>query len=406
MTNPLVEQIPDDPNWQPQLGHILPDPNRPHVVLPMGLALAPGAITYPAAADNLSRVGAFDWLGNDKVGDCVPAAHAHLQRIQKAFFTGSAERPTAAEVLSFYWSFINPDGVDRGSDSQVCLEQMMKHGLCGHTPVMFAKVPKTLDAVRAAIALFGGVYFSCNLQDPAHRYKSNMGTWSYMPGQPVYGSHGVVIGFYITSPADLMKFVTWAQVVGLDDSFFSHNIFDDFWLPIYPWAFEKLDRPSQEALAAEYLAITGKVLVLPPAPIPPAPPPVPYVGVPAMVYTPISNVRVLDTRTSTGLAGKFVSHQPRTIKIAGANGIPANATAIAANLTITTQTSPGYLAATPLPHDPPATSSLNAPVGDNRANCITGTGLAPDGSLAVEFIGQLPSDNCDVLIDVFGYFTP
>jgi hypothetical protein len=125
-----------------------------------------------------------------------------------------------------------------------------------------------------------------------------------------------------------------------------------------------------------------------------------------MGYTPISPVRVLDTRINLGLSGKFNNMQSRIIKIAGTNGIPANATAVAGNLTITEQTTGGYLVATPLTQMPPVISSLNAPVKDNRANSITGTGLAPDGTLAIAFVGTDSTSTTDVCLDIIGYFTP
>jgi hypothetical protein len=88
-------------------------------------------------------------------------------------------------------------------------------------------------------------------------------------------------------------------------------------------------------------------------------------------YTPVTPARLLDTRTGNGLSGKFTSRTPRTFAVAGRGGIPADATAVTGNLTVTQQTSSGFLTLSPIPDATPSTSSLNFPVGDTRANNVT-----------------------------------
>ena len=74
---------------------------------------------------------------------------------------------------------------------------------------------------------------------------------------------------------------------------------------------------------------------------------------------------------------------PRTLTIAGTNGVPVTATAITGNLTVTQQSAVGYLAVTKDPTANPATSTLNFPVSDNRANGV----FAPlDGSGALSIV--------------------
>ena len=53
-------------------------------------------------------------------------------------------------------------------------------------------------------------------------------------------------------------------------------------------------------------------------------------------------------------------------------GVPANATAIAGNLTVVGQTRAGYVSMTQTATNTPTTSTLNFPVGDIRANGVTG----------------------------------
>jgi hypothetical protein len=88
-------------------------------------------------------------------------------------------------------------------------------------------------------------------------------------------------------------------------------------------------------------------------------------------YTTSDPVRVMDSRPTShvGTATIFQAGVPQTLLIAGEFGIPAEATAITGNLTVVGQSKAGYLSVTP---DPPvgipASSTLNFPLGDIRAN--------------------------------------
>ena len=64
-------------------------------------------------------------------------------------------------------------------------------------------------------------------------------------------------------------------------------------------------------------------------------------------YKPVPPVRLLDTRFGNGLSGSFLSNTPRSVPIRGRGGIPQAAIAISANLTVTGQTSGGYVSLTP-----------------------------------------------------------
>jgi hypothetical protein len=120
-------------------------------------------------------------------------------------------------------------------------------------------------------------------------------------------------------------------------------------------------------------------------------------------YATITPVRVLDSRStfSIGLAGKFLPNLPRTLSIAGANGVPADATAITGNLTVVGQTRAGYLSITPDPEANPATSTLNFPTGDTRANGVS-VPLNASGDLSIVF--KASGGSTDVILDVTGYY--
>ena len=122
-------------------------------------------------------------------------------------------------------------------------------------------------------------------------------------------------------------------------------------------------------------------------------------------YNTLSPVRFLDSRVGigTGLTGRFKTGVPRRLTIAGVHGIPTNAVAITANLTVVGQTKAGYVSVTPTNTPSPATSNLNFPLGDVRANGLTAT-LGGD-SIWLVYKGSAGS-RTDLILDVTGYYLP
>ena len=123
-------------------------------------------------------------------------------------------------------------------------------------------------------------------------------------------------------------------------------------------------------------------------------------------YIPLTPSRVLDTRNGTGSWGSLGSHNARTFTVAnGTSGVPGNAVAVTGNLTVTAQNSTGYLYVGPNPANNPTSSTINFPVGDDRANSVT-VALGSGGTLSVTFVGSGAAPYAQVVFDVTGYFTP
>jgi subtilisin len=119
-------------------------------------------------------------------------------------------------------------------------------------------------------------------------------------------------------------------------------------------------------------------------------------------WVPITPVRLLDTRTGNGLSGAQVNGQPRTLAVAGRGGVPAGAIAVTGNVTVTGQTSGGYLAIRDTIVGTPTTSTLNLPLGDTRANG-TIVSLTAEGTVTIAWVGASGS-TAHVIFDVTGYF--
>ena len=119
-------------------------------------------------------------------------------------------------------------------------------------------------------------------------------------------------------------------------------------------------------------------------------------------YRPLAPVRSLDTRFGDGLTGTFATAVPRTWQVADRDGVPAGAVAVTGNVTVTGQTSGGWVSVTPDPVGSPATSTLNFPAADTRANGITAP-LSPTGTVALIHVGT-SGTTTDLILDVTGYF--
>jgi hypothetical protein len=125
---------------------------------------------------------------------------------------------------------------------------------------------------------------------------------------------------------------------------------------------------------------------------------------PGSAYVPLTPSRILDTRTGTGLSGPFSTHVARALTVTG-GGVPADATAVTGNLTVTGQTSGGYLYIGPAVQANPTSSTLNFPVGDDRANAVT-VALGPGGTLGITYVAPMPGQSAQVIFDLTGYFAP
>jgi hypothetical protein len=121
-------------------------------------------------------------------------------------------------------------------------------------------------------------------------------------------------------------------------------------------------------------------------------------------YHALTPARILDTRDGTGgLSGKFSSHVARTFQVTG-GVVPPNAIAVTGNLTVTQQTSLGYLSIGPVAQNNPTSSTLNFPLNDDRANGVTAA-LDGSGRLSITYAAPVLGPTAHVIFDVTGYFT-
>jgi hypothetical protein len=131
-------------------------------------------------------------------------------------------------------------------------------------------------------------------------------------------------------------------------------------------------------------------------------------NVAAMLYTPVTPCRLIDTRNSAGALGgpSLIAGQKRTFSLAGQCGLPnlSNGGALSVNVTAVPKGGLGYLTVwgTSSTEDTqPATSTLNSPTGTVVANAAFLT-INPGTNTS---IGAFAYNNTDLVVDVTGYFS-
>ncbi|MCE9623113.1 MAG: hypothetical protein K8R99_12280 [Actinomycetia bacterium] len=115
--------------------------------------------------------------------------------------------------------------------------------------------------------------------------------------------------------------------------------------------------------------------------------------------TIIEPTRVFDTRDGTNTPrGQFGPGESRDVQIAGIGGVPTNATAVIANVTVAAPSEWGYLTAWPAGQPRPDASNVNFINGRNVPNLVI-LGIGAGGRISI--YNALGS--ASVIVDVFGY---
>jgi len=121
-------------------------------------------------------------------------------------------------------------------------------------------------------------------------------------------------------------------------------------------------------------------------------------------FNPVTPVRILDTRTTntpSGVAGRVPSRGTLDLQIRGANGIPADATAIVMNVTAVLPTGAGFITAYPSGVSRPLAANLNFAPGDVVPNLVT-VGIGTNGKVTLYHQGGTN----DIVADAVGYYSP
>ena len=117
-------------------------------------------------------------------------------------------------------------------------------------------------------------------------------------------------------------------------------------------------------------------------------------------FHPLAPTRILDSRDGTGgSSSPWGAWTARSVTVAGVGGVPADAKAVALNLTVTDTTSSSYLTVWPAGQQMPTASNLNWPAGDTRPNLVVAK-VGAGGAVSI-FNRE---GSTQVVADVVGYF--
>lgn len=132
----------------------------------------------------------------------------------------------------------------------------------------------------------------------------------------------------------------------------------------------------------------------------PTPAPTEGAAVPGSRFTASSPVRVLDTRDG---AGRVPPGGTVDLQLAGAHGVPSDATAVVLNVTGVAATASTDVRVYPATSGStvPAVSTLNLPTGGTRANLAT-VALGPTGAVRL----RNTSGSVHLLADLSGWYAP
>jgi spore germination protein YaaH len=124
-------------------------------------------------------------------------------------------------------------------------------------------------------------------------------------------------------------------------------------------------------------------------------------GLSGATFVPVSPARLVDSRTGLGYVGPLATGSTAGVAVSGHASVDPVAVAVVGNLTVTGQTSGGWLAAAP--GRATNTSTLNFPVGDNRANGFVSV-FGSGGSLTITYGGGANGAKTHFVVDVMGYY--
>jgi hypothetical protein len=129
-----------------------------------------------------------------------------------------------------------------------------------------------------------------------------------------------------------------------------------------------------------------------------APAPVAQPSAPPTGLAPLAPARIVDTRISAG-AARLTAGAVTRVQVTGQGGIPADAKAVLANVTVTGPTGSGFLTMWNCSANQPDVSTLNFSANQTVANAAT-IPLDSSGQLCV-----FSSVSADLIVDVGGYYS-
>jgi hypothetical protein len=169
--------------------------------------------------------------GNDRLGDCVMAATAHLIAAWDHEVTETIHVPDETEVVAEY--FVLTGGADAGLNESSVLQTWHTSGLFGASIAGYAPVNvKDVTAIQQAIAFYGGAMFGIQCPASSQEQFAAGQPWTYDPSSPIEGGHAIApLGF----DENYVYCATWGGIAPVTYPFLA-ALLDECWA-IIPQAF-------------------------------------------------------------------------------------------------------------------------------------------------------------------------
>ena len=216
----------------------------------------------PAEVSWVTKVPAWPVYLNDRIGDCVFAAQAHMIEAWN-FYAGHAFQPSNAQVLKAYedvggYDPGNPSS-DNGANLLAALKYWRKTGIGGHKILAFISVNfRNLTEVRQAILLFGSVYLGLQLPISAQGEWAWTvpagGTYTYVGSPGGWGGHCVNL---CASSPETHTCISWGQRLKMSHNFLYDYGDEAFVCLSQDWLDAQGLSPSQFNLAALQTALAA-----------------------------------------------------------------------------------------------------------------------------------------------------
>jgi hypothetical protein len=238
--------------------------------------LAPTPPTYPV--DVSQGIAAWGMLGNDTLGDCVPAGVGHDRMLAGA-------KPTTDEVVALYLAY------DGGQDAGVVIANFLLW--CYHQGLIEGFAPVELGMIDAVMAQFSrGVLLGVNLTGDANQLFNEGKPWTVANGETPDAAEGHCVLKTGAAAADGNgTVVTWGALQTTEFAW-EQACIEEAWAIVTK---DDMGEAAYAALIADLQGLPGATLlpgpVTPsptpaPTPPPPGPPPAPTPPAPAPAPTP------------------------------------------------------------------------------------------------------------------------
>lgn len=167
----------------------------------------------PSAVDWGGKVGSWEMLGNDSVGNCGEASALHCD-MDWTSNNGLTFTPSTQDAISAYAAITGYNPANPSSDQGTVLLDLLNYwrqtGIAGRKIFAYASIdPANTQELMTAIAFFGCAFVGVNMPTSAMDATENGQEWTNATDTNITGGHAIPL---IAYNQNSLTCVTWGQV--------------------------------------------------------------------------------------------------------------------------------------------------------------------------------------------------